>query len=826
MAADKSHLYAAAGLPVNTYVPSGVVNHHGSAMNLSGINNNVFNSSSDPNNQDSNYIYTTPNAFDYSMPSGDDRAAYEKAMDDVYANVVTNPGVNIFGIDVGKTTGYTGQGSQSRAGINAPSNTNTSPAGGGGGGSTGRAVAGTSIPQVVLNPQDLSQRTLSGSMYAPDLSAYNDSSLFNYTGPGGVNEYTYGQNLPYQGAGYDIWGSPADAPNPYYEGQFAPEPTPVGPADGAIGMGPVVMPPGIPPVSIQPPSSTNQPSMPGFTGGGGTGTGEKDLNYFETLAAMGIDPADAPSTTFPSPGETTIDPYKGEAALNKDVVKTTLDESYPYVPSDDGNFNYMEDTLMAGGSPNGRGGFDLYYDRDDVPKMTLDPNNLESNYLARDIAGGMAKNQAELMAKGQFLQDKYDAQEAIQIQDNIFNQHTDRNQAEYTPSLSDYFPDATPMQLAGSGSTLSGEQLNTRHPAYQAQLAREINEAENLFQNQDTGFPTETRGSFAGSSADLSATKDGPKTGPSGLTANDVKLNNLVEQMETGGSGYLNSLSGLPMRLLTGGDVTEKAINQHIINKSEDYGDGLAGYKDESSDGYKAVSGNPYHIRSGRDVGNLSGDKNLPLGGIPAALGGYAYQQLSEGAKDFGIEGLLQATDNARGLALSGNAPAVQSIFDFVDAASDNIAAGKARDTKIKKSIDDGTFKPGVKAPAKAAKEAEAAKSAKEKAAKAKSKAEAQAKAKAEQARSKAAAKAKSEAAAKAKAKKAADEAARNARENARRPTPAPKRVKVSYNRNKPTPVKKSKPTPRGPKPSKPTRTTGSRGGRGNVSRRRRTGGR
>ncbi len=283
MAADKSHLYAAAGLPVNTYVPSGVVNHHGSAMNLSGINNNVFNSSSDPNNQDSNYTYTTPNAFDYSMPSGDDRAAYEKAMDDVYANVVTNPGVNIFGIDVGKTTGYTGQGSQSRAGINAPSNTNTSPAGGGGGGSTGRAVAGTSIPQVVLNPQDLSQRTLSGSMYAPDLSAYNDSSLFNYTGPGGLDEYTYGQNLPYQGAGYDIWGSPADAPNPYYEGQFGEgfiEPTytvnpivadpivtdPVGVADGAINMDPVTLPDDIAPINSSPPPATtityNPPTGP------------------------------------------------------------------------------------------------------------------------------------------------------------------------------------------------------------------------------------------------------------------------------------------------------------------------------------------------------------------------------------------------------------------------------------------------------------------------------------------------------------------------------------------------------------------------------------
>jgi hypothetical protein len=376
---------------------------------------------------------------------------------------------------------------------------------------------------------------------------------------------------------------------------------------------------------------------------------------------------------------------------------------------------------------------------------------------------------------------------------------------------------ATPMQLAGSGSTLSGDQLNTRHPAYQAMLAREINEAENLFQNQDIGFPVETRGSFAGSSAGLGATKDGPKTSPSGWTAStvkdsdvysaaiddsmevlgsdgmagmyldgtpmqlhkgkllgaikdgpktgpsstnatDVKLENLVEQMETGGSGYLNSLKGLPLRLLTGGDVTEKAINQHIINKSEDYGDGLAGYMDESSDGYKAVSGNPYHIRSGRDVGNLSGDKNLPLGGIPAALGGYAYQQLSEGAKDFGVEGLLQATDNARGLALSGNAPAVQSIFDFVDSASDNIAAGKERDAVIKKEIKEKTFTPRVVAPKK--------------------------------------------------------------KVEAKKKKTTPKRVTVNYNKNKPVKVK-SKPS-RTPVP-KVTRTTGSRGGRGNVSKKKKT---
>ena len=182
---------------------------------------------------------------------------------------------------------------------NTNTNTNTSPSGGGGGGGGGYGGPAP-IPQVLIS-QDLAQRQQTGNIYAPDLSAYNDSSLFNYTGPGGLDEYTYGQNLPYQGAGYDIWGSPTDVANPYYEGQYAPLPTPVvtqpepvGPADGAIGMSPVVMPPGIPPVSVQPPSSTNQPSMPGFTGGGtgggGTGPDGKDLTYQETIDYFGLTP--------------------------------------------------------------------------------------------------------------------------------------------------------------------------------------------------------------------------------------------------------------------------------------------------------------------------------------------------------------------------------------------------------------------------------------------------------------------------------------------------------------------------------------------------------
>ena len=53
-------------------------------------------------------------------------------------------------------------------------------------------------------------RTPSGTVYAPDLSAYNNSSLFNYAGPGGLAEYTYGQGLRTDGADYSIFGSPAN----------------------------------------------------------------------------------------------------------------------------------------------------------------------------------------------------------------------------------------------------------------------------------------------------------------------------------------------------------------------------------------------------------------------------------------------------------------------------------------------------------------------------------------------------------------------------------------------------------------------------------------
>ncbi len=145
-----------------------------------------------------------------------------------------------------------------------------------------------SVPEVMLS-QDLSQRAPSGTMYAPDLSAYNDSSLFNYTGPGGVGEYTYGQGLRTGGADYSIFGTPTDVANPYYEGQFAPmaQTIPVGPADGAINMNPVQLPSNLPQIE-----TSADVSMPGFVGGGN--------EIINNSLPSGLVPR-PPATLFPSP---------------------------------------------------------------------------------------------------------------------------------------------------------------------------------------------------------------------------------------------------------------------------------------------------------------------------------------------------------------------------------------------------------------------------------------------------------------------------------------------------------------------------------------------
>ena len=145
--------------------------------------------------------------------------------------------------------------------------------------------AASAVPTTpVLNTSQFNQRTPSGSVYAPDMSAYNDSSLFNYTGQGGVPEYTYGQGLPTDGAGYNIWGSPANIANPYFEGQFAKS---VGPADAAINMPAIEMPAGVPAIGGGS-GITTAPIQNAFGITPRPPNSAGDLTYQQTIDEMGI----------------------------------------------------------------------------------------------------------------------------------------------------------------------------------------------------------------------------------------------------------------------------------------------------------------------------------------------------------------------------------------------------------------------------------------------------------------------------------------------------------------------------------------------------------
>jgi len=177
--------------------------------------------------------------------------------------------------------------------------------GGNSGGGTAVASAVPSAPVLRTRTFPFTSRTPSGTVYTPDLSAYNDSSLFNYAGPGGLAEYTYGQGLRTDGADYSVFGSPANIANPYFSGQFK---EPQGPADAAINMPAVELPEGVQPVT--PTEVSADVSMPGFVGGGNPMVGgslPSDLTYQQTIDEMGIFGPNnpPPSTLFPSPGQTT-----------------------------------------------------------------------------------------------------------------------------------------------------------------------------------------------------------------------------------------------------------------------------------------------------------------------------------------------------------------------------------------------------------------------------------------------------------------------------------------------------------------------------------------
>ena len=202
----------------------------------------------------------------------------------------------------------------------------------------GRGASSYSAPkeEAAYLSQDLSQRNPSGTQYAPDMSAYNESSLYNYDGEG-VGDYIYGQGLPTQGADYGIWGTPTDMVNPYYEGQFS-DPVPAGVADGAVNMSPVQMPNGI--------AATNSTgSRPG-----------KDLTYQQTIDEMNIfGPGNPPpSTQFGSDLTSLFDRQLAEMSPEKRAVMNQILSEQNRMQQ--GQIGESSSSMMAEGSPNGRTG--------------------------------------------------------------------------------------------------------------------------------------------------------------------------------------------------------------------------------------------------------------------------------------------------------------------------------------------------------------------------------------------------------------------------------------------------------------------------------------
>ena len=171
--------------------------------------------------------YTVPKTKANTMPSGNQRAEYEKAMADRYANTVVSPG--IFGTTIGQQKGYTGQGA---AGGRSPSlaSSNNSGGGGGGGGlsfSTGRGGQYSSVPSNVLNTRQFAPYE---STYTPPTPATPDP--YNYATR---DPYTYGEGLSNAGAAYDIWGSKPGT-NPYRLT------TPADYTPGILGLDPITLP--------------------------------------------------------------------------------------------------------------------------------------------------------------------------------------------------------------------------------------------------------------------------------------------------------------------------------------------------------------------------------------------------------------------------------------------------------------------------------------------------------------------------------------------------------------------------------------------------------
>lgn len=174
-------------------------------------------------------MFGNPGSQAGTMPSGNDRAAYEKAMSNRYANTLVSPG--ILGTPIGEQRGYTGQGVTARAGIDAQ----PTPGGGGsmsislGGGNRGSSTPAG--PNVSLTPQTFAPYK---STYTPPTPATPVPYDYATRSP-----YVYGDGLSNAGAAYDIWGSKPGT-NPYLLS------TPAGYTPGILGLDPVTLPGNMP----------------------------------------------------------------------------------------------------------------------------------------------------------------------------------------------------------------------------------------------------------------------------------------------------------------------------------------------------------------------------------------------------------------------------------------------------------------------------------------------------------------------------------------------------------------------------------------------------
>ena len=365
------------------------------------------------------------------------------------------------------------------------------------GGSSAVASAVPSAPVLRTRTFPFTSRTPSGSVYAPDLSAYNDSSLFNYEGPGGLAEYTYGQGLRTDGADYSIFGSPANIANPYFAGQFK---EPQGPADAAINMPAVELPEGVQPVT--PTEVSADVSMPGFVGGGNPMVGgslPSDLTYQQTIDEMGIFGPNnpPPSTLFPSPGQATANEQNTVAGNIAGTPDNSMMANQAAADAAMGNRMGYPDNLFAGapamddtanierGMLTSQRGTTMDDTADIEAGMSRVPTDMQ-RYLDDFEARGITDRTAEIMdyaannnrtVGGVTIFDEGDPRQIIQ--DAILNPETRR---EYKPVYGGI--DGIPVELGPERSFFKADEIDIPTPPFRPEGV----EGEDFYQDVTGNF--------------------------------------------------------------------------------------------------------------------------------------------------------------------------------------------------------------------------------------------------------------------------------------------------------------------------------------------------